>query len=82
MRDNLGDSQRAAITRGNCPDCGYRGFVLGPVGGASHNVECGNVQCRARFNVTLYAGAVAFAQRIDKREQGGSVWPSEPGGVH
>lgn len=68
----------AAITGGNCPDCRYRGFVLGPMGGASQNIECGNVACRARFNVTVYAGQVLLAQRIERQAEGGAPWPSEP----
>ena len=66
------------LSQGHCPDCGYRGFVLGPLGGAAQNIECGNIQCRARFNVTVYAGQVLFAQRIEKQSEGGPSWPSDP----
>jgi hypothetical protein len=64
----------AAITRGHCPDCDYRGFVLGPRGGAAINIECGNPQCRARFNVTTYCGVVIFCERIAREADGGSRW--------
>ena len=65
----------ASLTRGHCPDCDYRGFVLGPHGGASFNVECGNVACRSRFNLTLDATSeVTCAQRIKRLV----MWKSEP----
>ena len=70
----------ARIDAGHCPDCGYRGFVLGPRGGAAQNIECGNVDCRARFNVTVYGGAVLIAQRIGRGGDGDGIkWNSEPG---
>lgn len=64
----------AAITRGHCPDCNHRGFVLGPRGGVAQNIECGNLDCRARFNVCVYAGQAVFAQRIPREREGGSRW--------
>lgn len=66
-----------AITAGHCPDCGQRGFVIGPQGGASINIECANITCRERFNATFYSGEVVFAQRIGNGWNGPS-WPSEP----
>lgn len=62
------------INRGNCPDCGSRGFVLGPRGGAAINVECASTACRSRFNVTTFGPQVVLAQRIDN----GGPWGSEP----
>jgi hypothetical protein len=70
MTTTIEQQDGVAITRGNCPVCGYRGFVLGPRGGLAQNIECGNLKCRARFNVTMYAGTCLFSQRID----GGSHW--------
>lgn len=63
---------------GNCPDCNYRGFVLGPRGGEAINIECGNTACRARFNVVTLSGDVIFAERIEREIDGGSRWPSGP----
>jgi hypothetical protein len=69
---------RASLSAGQCPDCGGRGFVLGPMAGINLNIECASLACRVRFNVTLYSGAVLLAQRIETRSQGGVPWPSEP----
>jgi hypothetical protein len=66
------------IEAGHCPDCDYRGFVLGPKGGAAQNIECGNVECRSRFNVTFWSSAVVMADRIEKVSEGGLPWKSEP----
>jgi hypothetical protein len=70
--------ERDCINSGHCPDCNYRGFILGPRGGAGINIECGNTNCRARFNVTPYGGKVVMAERIEREIEGGSVWPSKP----
>ena len=72
----LSDKERLSLTRGHCPDCGYRGFVLGPRGGAAINIECGNTACRARFNVSSFAHwhGVAMGERIPKEAKGGSNW--------
>lgn len=78
MRDELDETQRKLLDRGMCPDCGYRGFVLGPHGGLNQNIECANLGCRARFNVALFSGAVINGQRIERRSEGGHAWPSEP----
>jgi hypothetical protein len=66
--------ERAALEKGHCVDCGHRGFVLGPRGGVAINIECANVECRSRYNVTTFAGEVLSAQRIERTGK----WPSEP----
>ena len=67
------------IRFGHCCDCGHRGFVGGPQAvHLNYNVECGNLDCRARFNVVYYAGMVQTAQRIPKRSEGGPEWITEP----
>lgn len=71
----------ASIEKGHCPDCGGRGFVIGPMGGATVNgaainIECANVACRNRFNVGTFSGHVVMAHRIDNT----GSWPSEPDG--
>jgi len=78
MMDEITDAQAARIMRGHCPDCGHRGFCIGPQGGLSLNIECGNSDCRARFNATFYSGRLMFAERIERRSEGGALWPSEP----
>jgi hypothetical protein len=71
------------IRSGHCPDCGHRGFVLGPRGGINLNIECGNLDCRARFNVALTDAyevtargprSIWFAHRIDRQSEGGTDW--------
>lgn len=74
----MGDKELARLSAGHCPLCEYRGFVLGPKAGINHNIECGNLNCRARFNVGMYAGHITFGQRIEARRDGGPMWPSEP----
>lgn len=81
--DRLRDLTKPEIYRlneGHCPVCDYRGFVLGPRGGHSVNIECGNVECRARFNVASAwrSHAIVFAQMIPKQAEGGSDWGSSP----
>lgn len=73
----LTDDERALIARGLCPDCGYRGFVLGPRGGLAINIECGALDCRSRFNVTMFAGDCVFGERIPKETDGGSTWGAD-----
>ena len=48
--------------------CGYRGFVLGPRGYNSTNIECGNVACRARFNVSQFSLSRSHRLRAADRE--------------
>jgi hypothetical protein len=72
----LGGPMIDALSRGHCPDCNYRGFVLGPKGSLAQNIECGNLSCRARFNVTIFGWQVVFAQRIEKESEGGPGWPT------
>jgi len=74
--------KRELIGAGFCPDCGYRGFVLGPRGGAAINIECGNVECRARFNITSHPhnhAFIVFCDRLPKEGEGGATW-NEDGG--
>jgi hypothetical protein len=52
------------LADGICPECGHRGFVLGPRGGASINVECGNRVCAARYNLVTFGWELVSAQRI------------------
>lgn len=68
-----------ALEKGNCPDCGYRGFVIGPMAGPTPmhiNIECGG--CRKRFNAVFYSGRVVTAHRIESVAEGGLRWVSEP----
>jgi hypothetical protein len=64
----------ARMSDGFCPDCGHKGFVLGPRGGASINIECGG--CRARFNVAQGLGShrLVMAHRIERESEGGARW--------
>jgi hypothetical protein len=62
------------ISEGLCPDCGYRGFILGPRGGAAMNIECGSLECRSRWNVTQISGEVVFCHRIPREREGGAKW--------
>ena len=75
--DDLGHDDLEYLTLGHCPTCCHRGFVNGPQGGMSINIECGNLNCRDRFNVAWVGGEAAFAQRIGNGRQG-PPWPSEP----
>jgi len=61
---NSGSTEFAKLAEGICPDCGHRGFVLGPRGGASINVECGNRVCAARFSLATFGWELMAAQRI------------------
>lgn len=72
------EHERLAINDGDCPDCGERGFVIGPRGGMAINIECANLDCRARFNVALYSGRAQMVERLPKVSEGGLPWPSEP----
>lgn len=62
------------ISKGRCPVCRSRGFVIGPQGGKSINIECANIGCRARFNVAFYSGAAMMGHTLPP----GEPWPSEP----
>ena len=71
------DWMTKTITAGHCPECNYRGFVIGPMGGRSINIECGNPLCRERYCAAFFSGQVVFCERIGN----GLVdlqWPSEP----
>jgi hypothetical protein len=64
------------LNMGVCPDCLHRGFVLGPRGGGSINIECADLKCRARFNVAqgLHTHKIVMAQRIPREKDGGMPW--------
>jgi hypothetical protein len=73
--DMLDETALERLSAGHCPDCNYRGFVLGPRGGSAMNIECGNLECRARFNITPgLINRIVWAQRIPKAGHGGSSW--------
>jgi hypothetical protein len=78
MNHECNEAMMEMLTRGHCPICAKRGFVLGPMGGSSINIECANVECRRRFSVATMSGEVLMAQQIERRGEGGPVWPSEP----
>ncbi len=71
---SLDMGQVRRINEGHCPDCGHRGFVLGPHGGSGQNIECGG--CGNRFNVawTSFSHHVVMAHRIPRQDEGGSDW--------
>jgi len=71
----LGANDLDTLSRGHCPACSYRGFVLGPAGGAALNIECGNLDCRTRYNVVNFAGQILMAQTIPSEAEGGGSWP-------
>lgn len=62
----LTDDQVQRIGNGYCPDCSHRGFVLGPRGGNAMNIECGNIECRSRFNIVQgpFSHRALFAHRL------------------
>jgi len=62
------------LNTGHCPDCDHRGFVLGPRGGSSINIECGG--CGNRFNVAQFSTSHHFVMghRIAKQSEGGADW--------
>jgi len=74
MSPPLTTSELATLSKGNCPACKKRGFVIGPQGGKSINIECANVDCRARFNVAFYSGAAMMGHVLPM----GEPWPSDP----
>jgi hypothetical protein len=74
MMRTLTEDECDQISHGNCPSCGKRGFVIGPQGGRSINIECASLDCRSRFNIAFHAGFAMMGQRIDR----GGPWPSEP----
>lgn len=83
MTPFLDDALVRKIDSGHCPDCGHRGFVLGPRGGSAMNIECGNVACLARFNIGQHPfnHTIVMAHRIARRgpEGGADNWGYEPG---
>lgn len=77
LHDTLPPEQVGMIDDGFCPDCKHRGFVLGPRAGMiNNNIECGNSNCRARFNITteLFSHHLLMAHRIAKESEGGGSW--------
>lgn len=77
--NDLSKWQSDKIAHGHCPVCDYRGFVLGPRGGAAINIECGNTKCAARFNVVRLPDGTCWGQTIQKRSDGGAAWyPESP----
>lgn len=72
---NLSRGVLQTIESGHCPTCNGRGFILGPQGGRAINIECANLECRARYNVTMFAGHVMMAEAIPKEDEGGPKWP-------
>lgn len=63
------------IDDGHCPDCDHRGFVLGPRGGSGMNIECGNIACGSRFNISQhpYNHHIVMAHRISNRGEPGAA---------
>ena len=75
---NLSEDDCDTLTRGHCPACHERGFVIGPQAPPSINIECANVECRARFNIAPFGGKVLMAHHIPRESEGGHRWPSAP----
>src|SRR4029434_10212866 len=71
----LTDMERDVMSKGFCPDCGHRGFVLGPRGGAAINVSCGGGE--ARFNVPTFGHDVVMGERLPRDAPQGA--PQERG---
>ena len=74
----LSAAELQTLSAGHCPDCRKRGFVIGPAGGMSLNIECAEPACRSRYNVTFMSGTAMMGHRNDSYQQGGPAWPSEP----
>jgi hypothetical protein len=47
-----------------CPDCGSKGFYVGPSGGMSTNIFCVNRACRSGFNITYFDQSNGTVDRI------------------
>jgi hypothetical protein len=73
-REELALRDLGQISRGNCPVCLQRGFVIGPLGGSSLNIECANLACRQRYNVAFRSGTAMMGHPIPRDTE----WPSEP----
>lgn len=77
MTEMLSENHLDLIRQGYCPDCNHRGFVMGPRAmGTNTNIECGNLACRARFNVacTNFSHHLLMGHRIDREQDGGANW--------
>jgi hypothetical protein len=77
----LSDDQLDAVSKGHCPACGSRGFVIGPAAPAGTvlnlNIECAMLDCRSRYNIAFVSGqAIHGHDLFDGRA--GPPWPSEP----
>jgi hypothetical protein len=68
----LSERDLATLTRGHCPACGLRGFVIGPQALPAINIECANTACAARYNVAFFSGQAIMGHELD----GGAPWPS------
>lgn len=77
-KDHLTTAQLGTISKGNCPACDNRGFVIGPQGGRSINIECADPACRSRYFVVFMSGAAMMGHILQKRSEGALKWPSEP----
>lgn len=60
---NLNDEQLAAISDGRCPDCGCRGWLIGPMAGHQINITCTGDEAH-RFNVAFYSGRAIMGHRL------------------
>lgn len=73
----INDADLKTISKGCCPACRKRGFVIGPAGGASLNIECANTRCRDRYNVVFISGTAMIGHHLGNGATG-IAWPSEP----
>lgn len=73
----LEESELKTISKGYCPACRMRGFVIGPAGGAMLNIECAHIRCRDRFNILFVSGKAMIGHRLGNGATGPD-WPSEP----
>lgn len=73
----LSEHDLDTLTRGHCPICKQRGFVLGPQGGLNHMIECAELSCRMRYNVAFWSGKAltGLFLGIGPTQE---PWPSEP----
>lgn len=80
--EHLAEFQLGTLSDGHCPDCGGRGYLNGPKQAGTMvdtiNIECADVLCRARFNITFFSGRAIMGARLPRRSEGGVEWPSEP----
>jgi len=72
--EQLSEDELDIISLGRCPKCRNRGFVVGPQGAQSTNIECASEDCRQRFNVAFYGGRAMMGQTLPV----GPLWPNDP----